>query len=83
LDYGRFEAKDMQFTEQFDKNPNQYPNDKDLKIKVLGLELNACKGELVYWYESLANTRGYSTKIKDISIRKYKQNQRHAGDIWL
>jgi spore coat protein CotF len=22
LDYGRFEAKDMQFTEQVDKNPN-------------------------------------------------------------
>jgi DNA polymerase, archaea type len=73
LDYGRFEAKDMQFTEQLDKNPNQYPNDKDIKIKVLGLELDAGKGELVYWYESLANKRGYSTKIKDISIRKYKQ----------
>jgi DNA polymerase elongation subunit (family B) len=73
LDYGRFEAKDMRFTEQLDKNPNQYPNDKDLKIKILGLELNECKGELVYWYESLANTRGYSTKVKDISIRKYKQ----------
>jgi hypothetical protein len=73
LDYGRFETKDMQFTEQLDKNPNQYPNDKNIKIKVLALELNASKGELVYWYESLANTRGYSTKIKDISIRKYKQ----------
>jgi hypothetical protein len=23
LDYGRFEVKDMQFTEQLDKNPNQ------------------------------------------------------------
>jgi hypothetical protein len=32
LDYGRFDAKDMQFTEQLDKNPNQYPNDK---IKIL------------------------------------------------
>jgi hypothetical protein len=73
LDYGRFEAKDMQFREQLDKNPNQYPNDKNLKIKVLGLELNAGKGELVYWYESLANKRGYSTKVKDISIKKYKQ----------
>ncbi|HET6799664.1 MAG TPA: hypothetical protein VFH25_03800, partial [Nitrososphaeraceae archaeon] len=28
---------------------------------------------LVYWYESLANKRGYSTKIKDLSIKKYKQ----------
>jgi hypothetical protein len=73
LDYGRFEAKDMQFTEQLDKNPNQYPNDRDLKIKVLGLELSAGKGELVYWYESFSNKRGYSTKIKDISIKKYKQ----------
>jgi DNA polymerase elongation subunit (family B) len=73
LDYGRFEVKDMQFTEQLDKNPIQYPNDKNLKIKVLGLELDAGKGELVYWYESLANKRGYSTKIKDISIKKYKQ----------
>jgi hypothetical protein len=40
---------------------------------VLGLELGAGKGELVYWYESLANKRGYSTKIKDLSIKKYKQ----------
>jgi hypothetical protein len=30
LDYGRFKATDMQFTEQLDKNPNQYPDDKDL-----------------------------------------------------
>jgi hypothetical protein len=73
LDYGRFEAKDMQFTEQLDKSPNQYPNDKDIRIKVLGLELGAGKGELVYWYESLANKRGYSTKIKDLSVKKYKQ----------
>jgi DNA polymerase elongation subunit (family B) len=73
LDYGRFEANDMQFTEQLDKNPSQYPNDKDIRVKLLGLELGASKGELVYWYESLANKRGYSTKTKDLSIRKYKQ----------
>jgi hypothetical protein len=40
---------------------------------VLSLELYAGKGELVYWYESLANKRGYSTKVKDLSIKKYKQ----------
>jgi hypothetical protein len=73
LDYGRFDAKDMQFTEQLDKGPSQYPNDGNVKVKVLGLELGASKGELVYWYESLANKRGYSTKIKDLSIKKYKQ----------
>ena len=73
LDYGRFDAKDMQFTEQLDKNPNQYPNDKTIRVKVLGLEIGAGKGELVYWYESLANKRGYSTKIKDLSIKKYKE----------
>ena len=73
LDYGRFEVKDMQFTEQLDKSPSQYPNDKDIRVKVLGLELSASKGELVYWYESLANKRGYSTKVKDLSIKKYKQ----------
>ena len=73
LDYGRFEAKDMQFTEQLDKNPNQYPNDKDIRVKVLGLELCEGKGELVYWYESLSNKRGYSTKVKDLSVKKYKQ----------
>src|SRR5215204_5589568 len=73
LDYGRFDPKDMQFTEQLDKSPNQYPNDKDIRVKVLGIELGASKGELVYWYESLANKRGYSTKIKDLSIKKYKQ----------
>ncbi len=73
LDYGRFDAKDMQFTEQLDKNPNQYPNDKEIRVKVLGLELDASKGDLVYWYESLTNKRGYSTKIKDPSIKKYKE----------
>jgi hypothetical protein len=73
LDYGRFEVKDMKFTEQLDKNPNQYPNDKAIRVKVLGLELGAGKGELVYWYESLANKRGYSTKTKDLSVKKYKQ----------
>jgi hypothetical protein len=40
---------------------------------VLGLELDTSKGELVYWYESLANKRGYSTKTKDLSVSKYKQ----------
>ena len=73
LDYGRFEAKDMQFTEQLDKSPSQYSNDKDIKVKVLGLDLGAGKGELVYWYESLSNKRGYSTKFKDLSFKKYKQ----------
>jgi hypothetical protein len=66
LDYSRFEAKDKQFTEQLDKNPSQYPNDKDIRVKVLGLELSAGKGELVYWYESSSNKRGYSTKVKDL-----------------
>ena len=28
LDYGRFDPKDLQFTEQLDKNPNQYPKEK-------------------------------------------------------
>ena len=73
LDYGRFDPKDLQFTEQLDKSPIQYPNDKDIRVKVLGLELGACKGELLYWYEALASKRGYSTKVKDLSVIKYKQ----------
>ena len=73
LDYGRFDPKDLQFTEQLDKNPNQYPNDKKLRAKVLALELGTGIGEIVYWYESLSNERGYSTKVKDISIKKYKE----------
>jgi len=72
LEYGRFEPTDMRFTEQLDKDPNQYPNDKKVRIKILGFKLGASKGETVYWYESLANSRGYSTDIKDISISKYK-----------
>jgi DNA polymerase elongation subunit (family B) len=44
LDYGRFDAKMMQFTEQLDKNPNQYPNDKQVRVKVFGLELGVGKG---------------------------------------
>jgi hypothetical protein len=58
----------MQFTEQLDKTPNQYQNDKDIRVKALDLEIGASKGELVYWYESLADKRGYSSKIKDLSI---------------
>lgn len=73
LDHGRFDPKDLQFTEQLDKNPNQYPNDKKLRAKVLALELGTGIGEIVYWYESLSNERGYSTKVKDISIKKYKE----------
>jgi hypothetical protein len=65
LDYGRFEAKDMQFTEQLDNYSNQYPNEKDIRIEVLGLDLGAHKGELVYWYESLTSKRGHSTKVRD------------------
>jgi hypothetical protein len=45
---------------------------KKVRIKILGLKLGASKGETVYWYESLANRRGYSTNIKDLSISKYK-----------
>ena len=63
LDYGRFDAKDMQFTEQLDKNPNQYPNDKDIRVKVLGLELAAGKEELICWYESISNKRGYQPRL--------------------
>ena len=40
---------------------------------MLALELGIGIGELVYWYESLSNERGYSTKVKDISIKKYKE----------
>lgn len=43
---------------------------------MLGLELDADKGELVYWYESFATKRGYSTRIKDLSVSKYK------GILW-
>jgi DNA polymerase elongation subunit (family B) len=72
LDHGRFEPTDMQFTEQLDKDPRQYPDNKKVRIKILGLELGASKGETVYWYESLANKKGYSINIKDLSITKYK-----------
>jgi DNA polymerase elongation subunit (family B) len=50
LDYGRFDPKDMQFTEQLDKHPNQYPEDRNVRVRILGLELGADKGEIVYWY---------------------------------
>jgi hypothetical protein len=33
----------MQFTEQLNKSPNQYPNDKDIRVKVLSLELGKIK----------------------------------------
>jgi hypothetical protein len=46
---------------------------KILTLKVLGLELGAGKGELVYWYEFLANKRDYSTKVKDLNVRKYNR----------
>ena len=46
---------------------------RKLRVKVLALELGLGIGEIVYWYESLSNGRGYSTKVKDISIKKYKE----------
>jgi DNA polymerase elongation subunit (family B) len=49
LDYGRFDPKDLQFTEQLDKNPNQYLNNKKLRVKALALELSIGIGEIVYW----------------------------------
>ena len=52
LDYGRFDPKDMQFTAQLDKHPNQYPEDRNVRVRILGLELGADKGEIVYWYKS-------------------------------
>lgn len=64
LDYSRFEPEDMKFTEQLDKNLRQYPNDKKVRVKLLGLELVTSKEEIVYWYESLANERGYSTRSR-------------------
>jgi DNA polymerase, archaea type len=73
LDYGRVDPKDLQFTEQVDKNPNHYPVKKRLRVKVLAVELGIGIGEIVYWYESLSNERGYSTKVKDMSIKKYKE----------
>ena len=73
LEYGRFDPKDMQFTTQLDKHPNQYLEDRNVRVRILGLELGADKGGIVYWYESLANEKGYSTKIKDLSIKKYKE----------
>ena len=72
LEYGQFEPSDMQFTEQLDKDPSQYPSTKKVRIKTLGLKLGATKGEIVYWYESLANSQGYSTQVKDLIISKYK-----------
>ena len=74
LDYGRFDPKDMQFTAQLDKHPNQYPEDRNVRVRILGLELGADKGEIVYWYESLANERGYSTKIKDLKYQKVQRD---------
>ena len=40
---------------------------------MLALELGLGIGEIVYWYESLSSGRGYSTKVKDSSIKKYKE----------
>ena len=68
LDYSRFEAKDMQFTEQLDNHPNQYPNDKDIRVKVLGLELSAGKGELVYWYESYLIREAIQPRLRILAL---------------
>jgi hypothetical protein len=42
-------------------------------FQVLALELGVGIGKIVYWYEPLANKRRYSTKVKDISVKKYKE----------
>jgi hypothetical protein len=56
-----------------DKNPNQYPDKKRLRVKVLALELGTGIGEIVYWYESLSNERGYSTQVKILALKNTRQ----------
>jgi hypothetical protein len=72
LKSGRVNVEELQFTVKLSKEPNEYVNEHD-RVKILGLQFGAHKGDLVYWYESLSNKRGYSTKVKDLSVRKYKQ----------
>ena len=36
-DNSQIDPKDMQFIEQLDKHPNQYPNDRNVRIRILGL----------------------------------------------
>jgi hypothetical protein len=49
-------------------------NLEEIRVKVLALGLGVGIGEIVYWYESLANKRRYSTKVKDISVKKIQRN---------
>jgi replicative DNA helicase Mcm len=63
-------STDQQFKES-SKEPCQYINKND-RGKILGLQLGAHKGDIVYWYESDSKKR-YSTHPADISIKKYKE----------
>jgi DNA polymerase elongation subunit (family B) len=71
LESGRVNIEELQFTAKLSKDPNEYVNEYD-RGKILGLQFNAHKGDVVYWYESDSKKR-YSTDPKDISIKKYKE----------
>jgi DNA polymerase elongation subunit (family B) len=71
FDSGRVNIEELRFTTKLSKEPNEYVNEHD-RVRVLGLQLDAHKGDIVYWYESDSKMKGYSTNIQDISITKYK-----------
>ena len=71
LESGRVKIEELQFTAKLSKEPNEYVNEHD-RVRVLGLQFGARKGDIVYWYESDSKKR-YSTHPADISIKKYKE----------
>jgi DNA polymerase I len=71
LESGRVNIEELQFTVKLSKEPCQYINKND-RGKILGLQLGAHKGDIVYWYESDSKKR-YTTHPADISIKKYKE----------
>src|SRR5215217_1495782 len=71
LESGRVNIEELQFTAKLSKDPNEYVNEHE-RGKILGLQFNAHKGDVIYWYESYCKKK-YSTDPKDISIKKYKE----------
>ena len=71
LKSGTVNIKELQFTAKLSKEPNEYVNEHE-RVRVLGLQFDAHKGDLIYWYESDSKKR-YSTHPADISIKKYKE----------
>ena len=77
LKSGKVRHENLAFITKLSKEPEEYKNQND-RMKVLAKMLGACKGDTVYWYETLSESvhdksnRPYSVKPENLNLYEYK-----------